>query len=123
MISVVDLGIVRDVAWRRGRNALPVTLTPTYSGCPATAVIALDVETALQCSGGSSAVELRTQLAPAWTTDWLSDKGPGAAGTGIRHRAAQSCGGARQLPALSVCTRQPDQPVRLDAVQGAVALR
>jgi ring-1,2-phenylacetyl-CoA epoxidase subunit PaaD len=73
VISVVDLGIVRDVAWGDDQR-LQVTLTPTYSGCPATAVIALDVETALR-QRGISAIDLHTQLAPAWTTDWLSDKG------------------------------------------------
>ena len=73
VISVVDLGIVRDVVWMEDEK-LSVTLTPTYSGCPATSVIAMDVETALRARG-IEAVELRTQLAPAWTTDWLSDKG------------------------------------------------
>lgn len=73
VISVVDLGIVRDVAWTE-EESLCITLTPTYSGCPATSVIALDVETALRARGIET-VELRTQLAPAWTTDWLSDKG------------------------------------------------
>ena len=73
VISVVDLGIVRDVSWTEDERLL-VTLTPTYSGCPATAVIALDVETALK-QRGVEAVELRTQLAPPWTTDWLNDKG------------------------------------------------
>lgn len=73
VISVVDLGIVRDVSWHEDRG-LEVTLTPTYSGCPATSVIALEVETALR-QRGIEQVHLRTQLAPAWTTDWLSDKG------------------------------------------------
>ena len=73
VISVVDLGIIRDVTWDQD-EALQVTLTPTYSGCPATSVIALDVETALRQRGIEN-IQLRTRLAPAWTTDWLSDKG------------------------------------------------
>lgn len=72
VISVVDLGIVRDVAWHE--DTLSVTLTPTYSGCPATSVISLDVETALRARGIEQ-VTIRQQLSPAWTTDWLSDKG------------------------------------------------
>lgn len=72
VISVVDLGIVRDVAWQGG--TLVVSLTPTYSGCPATAVIALDIETALR-DRGIAQVALKQQLSPPWTTDWLSDKG------------------------------------------------
>lgn len=72
VISVVDLGIVRDVEWEG--EVLSVTVTPTYSGCPATAVIALDIETALR-DRGIATVKLRTRIAPPWTTDWLSDKG------------------------------------------------
>ncbi|ABD53569.1 1,2-phenylacetyl-CoA epoxidase subunit PaaD [Jannaschia sp. CCS1] len=72
VISVVDLGIVRDVAWTG--DTLEVTLTPTYSGCPATAVIELSVREALHTKG-IDALTLKRQIAPPWTTDWLSDKG------------------------------------------------
>lgn len=72
VISLVDLGIIRDVAWEG--DSLTVTVTPTYSGCPATSIINLDIETALR-SHGVDRIELRRQLSPAWTTDWLSDKG------------------------------------------------
>lgn len=72
VISVVDLGIVRDLDWNG--ETLEVTVTPTYSGCPATRVIAMDIETALR-DRGISDVCIKTRLAPAWTTDWLSDKG------------------------------------------------
>ncbi|MDH3264670.1 MAG: phenylacetate-CoA oxygenase subunit PaaJ [Paracoccaceae bacterium] len=72
VISVVDLGIVRDVAWQG--DTLAVTVTPTYSGCPATSVISLDIETALRARGIGK-IELKRQLSPPWTTDWLSDKG------------------------------------------------
>lgn len=72
VISVVDLGIVRDVRWVN--DALQVTVTPTYSGCPATSVIAMDIHTALAVRG-IEIVEIKTQIAPPWTTDWLSDKG------------------------------------------------
>lgn len=72
VISVVDLGIVRDVAWQD--TVLEVTVTPTYSGCPATRVISTDIETALK-DRGIDKVVIKTQVAPPWTTDWLSDKG------------------------------------------------
>ena len=76
VISVVDLGIVRNVT--RGEdshaNTVEITVTPTYSGCPATAVIAMDIETALR-DRGIEHVTIRTQIAPPWTTDWLSDAG------------------------------------------------
>jgi ring-1,2-phenylacetyl-CoA epoxidase subunit PaaD len=70
-LSVVDLGIVRGVA-ELDDGTLEVTLTPTYSGCPATEVIEASVLAALATIGPARA---RTQLAPAWTTDWISDEG------------------------------------------------
>ncbi len=70
-LSVLDLGIVRAVA-ELDDGTLEVTLTPTYSGCPATEVIEASVLAALAPIGPARA---RTQLAPAWTTDWISDEG------------------------------------------------
>ena len=70
VISVVELGIVRDVAWHG--ECLLVTITPTYSGCPATEAIRAAIEQALR-DHGIKTLEIRTQLAPAWTTDWLSE--------------------------------------------------
>jgi ring-1,2-phenylacetyl-CoA epoxidase subunit PaaD len=76
VVSVVDLGIVRGLSWREeeGKPKLVVTITPTYSGCPATAVIKKDIVTALNQNGIAN-VQMETRLAPAWTTDWLSEKG------------------------------------------------
>jgi len=69
VVSVVELGIVRGVDWRG--DELVVTVTPTYSGCPATELIAADIERVLAASGvGRYRVERR--LAPAWTTDWIA---------------------------------------------------
>lgn len=75
VISLMDLGIIRDVAWEG--DTLVVQVTPTYSGCPATSVINMDIETALR-DRGIEKLELRQQLSPPWTTDWLSDKGRAA---------------------------------------------
>ena len=72
VISVVDLGIVRDMEWKG--DILEVALTPTYSGCPATSVIAMDVETALR-DKGIDQIYIRSKLSPPWTTDWISKKG------------------------------------------------
>lgn len=69
-VSVVDLGIVRDVVW--DADALVVTVTPTYSGCPATAVISLAIEDALRARG-IERVRLERRIAPPWTTDWISE--------------------------------------------------
>lgn len=70
VISVVDLGIVRGIGW--DGDTLEVAVTPTYSGCPATSVIAMDIETALR-DRGIGKIRVATQLSPAWTTDWLTD--------------------------------------------------
>jgi ring-1,2-phenylacetyl-CoA epoxidase subunit PaaD len=75
VISVVDLGIVRDVRWEEGqREELVVSITPTYSGCPATSVIAHDIQQALR-DRGITALRLERRIAPPWTTDWISQKG------------------------------------------------
>ena len=69
-ISVVELGIVRDVEIAAD-GAVTVTITPTYSGCPAMFEIEKDVRTAL-AEAGAERVEVRTVLSPAWTTDWIA---------------------------------------------------
>ena len=71
VISLRDLGILRDV--REGPAGLEVVITPTYSGCPAMGQIEDDVRSTLESAGIPARVV--TQLAPAWTTDWMSDAG------------------------------------------------
>jgi ring-1,2-phenylacetyl-CoA epoxidase subunit PaaD len=71
VVSVVDLGIVRDVTPQR------VRITPTYSGCPATEVIERSIREALDAAG-LRAVEIETTLAPPWSTEWITDKGHAA---------------------------------------------
>lgn len=68
-LSIVDLGIVRDVEWQ-GEDVV-VTVTPTYSGCPATELIMADVGRALDAAGFAKH-RLEIRLAPAWTTDWMT---------------------------------------------------
>ena len=69
-VSVIDLGIVRDVR----ENPPTVVITPTYTGCPATQVIQSSIRRALDSSElGDVAIE--TTLSPPWTTDWISDAG------------------------------------------------
>jgi ring-1,2-phenylacetyl-CoA epoxidase subunit PaaD len=69
VISVVDLGIVRGVEWRD--DEWVISVTPTYSGCPATEVIASDIGRAL-VAAGVARFRIETRLAPAWTTDWIA---------------------------------------------------
>ena len=72
VLTIEDLGVLRDVAVEDGR--VVVTVTPTYSGCPAMDEIRADVRAALARRGWTD-VEVRTTLTPAWTTDWMSDDG------------------------------------------------
>ena len=72
VISVVDLGIVRDVIVDDG--GLVVAVTPTYSGCPATEAIEASIVVALD-DAGLGPTTIRMQRAPAWTSDWISADG------------------------------------------------
>lgn len=91
-VTIAELGILRDVALRADGRA-EVTITPTYSGCPAMVAITLDIGVAMAAAGFPDAV-VRTVLAPAWTTDWLT---PAAhrklaeAGIAPPHRGILAC--------------------------------
>ena len=72
MLTLADLGILRDVSIDNGH--IVVTITPTYSGCPALREIARDLEYRLTRAGFAGAA-VRTQIAPAWTSDWITPEG------------------------------------------------
>lgn len=72
VLSVVDLGIIRKVEYENSR--LVVTITPTYSGCPAMEFIEREVKQTL-VEAGFENVEISTSIHPAWTTDWMSESG------------------------------------------------
>jgi ring-1,2-phenylacetyl-CoA epoxidase subunit PaaD len=87
MVTVADLGILRGVAAEGER--LVVTITPTYSGCPALREIAHDLRHRLAASGFAE-VDVRTALAPAWSSDWITAEG---------HRKLRAAGVAPPHPA------------------------
>lgn len=72
VLTIADLGVLRDVSIRDGE--IEVAITPTYSGCPAMNMIAVEIEIALERAGFRKPT-VRTVLSPAWTTDWMSDDG------------------------------------------------
>ena len=72
VLSVVDLGIVRDISLEEER--VNIVITPTYSGCPAMDVIAMNIRMALIKEGFTS-INISNQLSPAWTTDWMTEIG------------------------------------------------
>jgi len=73
VLTIADLGVLREVRVSES-GAVEAVITPTYSGCPAMNVIALDVELAL-AQAGFSDIRVTTVLSPAWTTDWISEAG------------------------------------------------
>jgi ring-1,2-phenylacetyl-CoA epoxidase subunit PaaD len=73
VLTIEDLGILRDVETDADGHVV-VTITPTYSGCPAMDTIRDDVTAVLRAHGAEDA-EVRTVLAPAWSSDWISEEG------------------------------------------------
>ena len=73
MLTLADLGVLREVE-EFADGSVVVTITPTYSGCPAMATMRDDIEHTLQ-DAGFGHVEVRTVLTPPWSTDWISDDG------------------------------------------------
>jgi ring-1,2-phenylacetyl-CoA epoxidase subunit PaaD len=74
VLTILDVGIVRDVQLNETAPEVSVTITPTYSGCPAMDVIAVNIRMAL-LSHGVKSVNIENQLSPAWTTDWMTEEG------------------------------------------------
>jgi ring-1,2-phenylacetyl-CoA epoxidase subunit PaaD len=72
VLTIADLGIIRSID--KIDNSFKITITPTYSGCPAMRVIESEIEAAL-ASEGITNIIIETILSPAWTTDWLSENG------------------------------------------------
>ncbi len=96
-VTVLDLGIVRDVSVSR------VLITPTYTGCPATLTIEQSIRAALD-GAGFAEVRIETALSPPWSTDWISDEGrdklraygiapppKGAAASALKNAQAAEC--------------------------------
>lgn len=92
VLSVLDLGIVRDISVNEEKVA--VTITPTYTGCPAMDVISMQIRMELMAAGVKE-VEIKQVLSPAWTTDWMSDRGK---------RRLKEYGIAPPMPRQQVCS-------------------
>ena len=70
VLTIVDMGVVRNIF--KTENGIEVSITPTYSGCPAMEMIASDITSALIKKGYTN-ITIKTVLSPAWTTDWITD--------------------------------------------------
>lgn len=73
VLSILDLGIVRDIILK-SEDEIEVVITPTYSGCPAMSMIAFNIKMELVANGFKT-VTVSEVLSPAWTTDWMSEEG------------------------------------------------
>ena len=111
MLTLADLGILRDV--RDEDGTVVVEITPTYSGCPAMGVMRADLVHALRRAGFGD-VDVRTVLSPAWSTDWISAEGrrklaaagiapPGTAPTRPAGPIPLSLGPTRRTAACPLC--------------------
>lgn len=72
VLTIADLGIVRDV--KLTDDGVEIIITPTYTGCPAMDMIAMNIKLAL-IENGYSTIKITSVLSPAWTTDWMSENG------------------------------------------------
>jgi ring-1,2-phenylacetyl-CoA epoxidase subunit PaaD len=72
VLTIIDLGIVRDV--KINDDAIEIVITPTYTGCPAMDMISMNIRLAL-AENGFNNVTITSVLAPAWTTDWMTEAG------------------------------------------------
>ncbi|MFE0588689.1 1,2-phenylacetyl-CoA epoxidase subunit PaaD [Micromonospora echinospora] len=106
VVTIDDLGILRSVEEDQATGRVVVTITPTYTGCPAMDVIRTDIRRALATAGHPDA-EVRTVLTPAWSTDWISDAGRAKlAAAGIAPPAPSAGPGGRVVP-LTLAVRCP----------------
>jgi ring-1,2-phenylacetyl-CoA epoxidase subunit PaaD len=123
MVTVADLGILRGVAAEGER--LVVTITPTYSGCPALREIAHDLRHRLAASGFTE-VDVRTALAPAWSSDWITAEGRrklSAAGIAPPHAVPADRGPPRQGPVPLTLTETRREPVACPRCGSADTMR
>jgi ring-1,2-phenylacetyl-CoA epoxidase subunit PaaD len=74
VLSVNDLGIIRNVRTIVPSQSVEITITPTYSGCPAMDAISMNIRMAL-LQRGYKDIKIKTVLSPAWTSDWITEKG------------------------------------------------
>ncbi|MFO1322176.1 MAG: 1,2-phenylacetyl-CoA epoxidase subunit PaaD [Burkholderiales bacterium] len=121
VISICDLGIVRDV--RVAAERVEVVVTPTYSGCPATEMIESCIREALAAAGASD-VRVERQLSPAWSTDWLA---AGAAerlrGYGIAPPGPRAVDGAQVIRFVPRCPRCDSHRTERLSAFGATACK
>lgn len=119
-VTIGDLGIVRDV--RVEGRTVTVVLTPTYTGCPATEQIRDDVAAAVRGAGFDPVIEIA--MSPAWTTDWITDRGRDRlARAGITPPDREASGPSRAVALPPACPRCASVRTRLVSEFGSTACK
>jgi ring-1,2-phenylacetyl-CoA epoxidase subunit PaaD len=130
-VSIVDLGIVRSVA--RDGDSVAVTVTPTYSGCPATELIATSIRESLARAGFPDA-RIDIALSPPWSTDWMDPDAklrlreygiapPGSAVRGVSPIDVRGISPLRRTGVVVPCPRCGSRRTRLTAQFGSTACK
>ena len=122
VVTIADLGILRDVT-EDDQGRVHVQITPTYSGCPAMETISDDLVDALTAAGYQH-VDVEFVLAPAWTTDWMTDEAKAKlAAYGVAPPGPVALALLGALPAVRVARHPRVEPLRVHGVQVAVGVR
>lgn len=123
VLSILDLGIVRRIEHDAAAGEWVITITPTYSGCPAMDVIARDIKASV-AQHGAGECRIQTQLAPVWTTAWMTEKGRASlAKFGIAPPSQQLVQLGSPRPASLVCPQCGSNDVRLLSQHGSTACK
>jgi ring-1,2-phenylacetyl-CoA epoxidase subunit PaaD len=122
VVTIADLGILRDVT-EDDQGRVHVQITPTYSGCPAMETIRADLVEALTIAGYRQ-VDVEFVLAPAWTTDWMTDEGrQKLAAHGIAPPGPRDAGGPVPLQLVVRCPRCGSPDTRESSRFGSTACK
>ena len=121
VLSLWDLGVLTDV--EQNESGVVVTITPTYSGCPAMQTMREDIESALRGAGIES-FEVRENLSPAWSSDWISPEGRDKLnGYGIAAPKACASGDNAPFDAEVTCPHCGSADTRLTSEFGSTACK
>jgi len=121
VLSLWDLGVLTDI--QATDAGVVVTITPTYSGCPAMQTMREDIESALR-DGGIESFEVRENLSPAWSSDWISPEGRGKlTGYGIAAPKACANGESAPLDADVACPHCGSANTRMTSEFGSTACK
>ena len=121
MVTIADLGILRDVT-EDDQGRVHVQITPTYSGCPAMETISEDLVEALTRAGYQH-VDVEFVLSPAWTTDWMTEEAKAKlTAYGVAPPGARRARPVGALPAVRVARHPRVEPLRVDRLQVAVGV-